>query len=216
MGRPKNLDHKRLIAEEAYRLFILQGYNKTSYTDIANKSGMDRALVQYYFPKKELLVVEFMSKLLSMAETVIELRGLKSNNSWIDMYLIGQIHFSFLLSDENLAKFTLDIVSSRTLTQTILIFDESWAFHFLNIHPSEQDDVSDNLTIAAGGAYEMIYRYLISGKSLPVSRLMKRTMLSFINTLDENLENSPEFIFSYSLNEQTLTDINKYLRESFF
>lgn len=45
-----------------------------------------KELVQYYFPKKELLIVDFLNKLLSLSEKHFIENSLKNDNNFINLY----------------------------------------------------------------------------------------------------------------------------------
>lgn len=212
MGRPKNTQNRDLIAKTAFNLFLNKGYNKTSYKDIADNSANERTLIQYYFPKKELLIVDFLNKLLSFSEQHIIEKSLKSDNNFVNLYIIGQIHFSFLLMNDEMKILTLDIVSSRAITKEIVFFNENWVFSFFNMSVELNKELSDDIVMIMGGAYELIYRYISKGQSLNVPHLLKKIMISFLTSMGYEKNVSGELLSSYALSEETLCEANSYLK----
>lgn len=212
MGRPKNTQNRDLIAKTAFNLFVNKGYTKTTYKDIADNSSNDRTLIQYYFPKKELLIVDFLNKLLSISEKYIIEKSLKSDNNFVDLYIIGQIHFSFLLMNDEMKALTLDIVSNRAITKEIVFFNENWVFSFFNMSGELNKELSDDIVMIMGGAYELIYRYLSKGESLYVPHLLKKIMISFLTAIGYDNSTSKELLSNYELSEETLCKANSYLK----
>ncbi|AVK49344.1 hypothetical protein AXY43_15800 [Clostridium sp. MF28] len=212
MGRPKNTQNRDLIAKTAFNLFLNKGYNKTSYKDIADNSSNERTLIQYYFPKKELLITDFLNKLLSLSEQYITEKSLKSDNNFINLYIIGQIHFSFLLMNDEMKTLTLDIVSNRAITKEIVFFNENWVFSFFNLSAELNKELSDDIVMIMGGTYELIYRYISKSESLNVPNLLKKIMLHFLTAMGHENSIYRELLSSHALSEETLCEANSYLK----
>jgi AcrR family transcriptional regulator len=163
------------IAREAYRLFLENGYTATTYRDIAHAVGRDRALVQYHFPHKEELVVGCLRKLIDLIEVEIARNELAVPESAGYRVLIAQLYFAFLLQP-GIRRFTLDVLSSRAITHEILVMESNWNLDYLGVPPAEQREAFDQAIVAVGGAYELMYRYLITGEELDVRRLAAETI----------------------------------------
>lgn len=67
MARPRNEELKEKIRREAWTLFHRVGYDAASFSLIAQACGISRNLVQYHFPKKELLAIDLMNRVLEQA-----------------------------------------------------------------------------------------------------------------------------------------------------
>ncbi len=53
MGRQRNEQTIADIRRAIWGLFVEQGYAKTSFSAVAQRAGLQRSIVQYYFSKKE-------------------------------------------------------------------------------------------------------------------------------------------------------------------
>lgn len=60
------------IIDQAAQLFQSQGISKTSMTEIAEKVGVAKGLVYYYFPSKEKLVDEIVDQFVQGLDTMLE------------------------------------------------------------------------------------------------------------------------------------------------
>jgi len=79
------------IAGTAHRLFLARGFERTSYQDIAREAGVERPLVQYYFPKKDGLVLELMDTLLRASERAA-LPHLAVDDVFVHLHLVAQVY----------------------------------------------------------------------------------------------------------------------------
>jgi AcrR family transcriptional regulator len=166
---------KNDIAAAAYRLFLTNGYAATSYRDIAEAVGRDRALVQYHFPQKEALVVSCLRRLIDLIEHQIETHQLASRDPVLYRTVLAEIYFSFLMQP-SIRTFTLDVLSSRAITHDVLVMESTWNLDFLGVAPAERQAAFDQAIIAVGGAYELMYRYLITGDELDIRQLAAQTI----------------------------------------
>ena len=67
MPKSRNAQTEQAIRAAALRLFLEKGYSATSYTNLANCSGVTRTLVQRYYPKKDLLAVGYVAAVCEAA-----------------------------------------------------------------------------------------------------------------------------------------------------
>lgn len=212
MGRPKNIQNKNTVAAFAYKLFMQYGYNKTTYKEIANTSGCSQGLVQHYFPNKELLILEFLSKVMSITEKFIIERSFKTDNDFVNLYLIGQIHFSFLLKNREISALAIDIISSRAITEQMLDFEQNWTFIFLEADPSLKAEMALNTAIAVGGVYELGYKYLIKGTPINIPDILKKVIINFMSGLGYESWNSDKILSNYALSDEVFSEANAYLK----
>lgn len=186
-----------------------KGYNKTTYQDIADASGKERTNIQFYYPKKDLLVVDFLNRLLDHSTEYIKVKNLKTDDNFAGLYTIGQIYFSFLL---NHRKLTLEVLSDRTITEKILFLNEDWTYQFLDTDPTiKNEELTEDIVMSLGGAYEVMYRNMVNGKSVNVPRLLKKVVIIFMSSLGYERNLSDSLLSKYNLSEETLSDSNSFL-----
>ncbi|MGI6032585.1 MAG: TetR/AcrR family transcriptional regulator [Coriobacteriales bacterium] len=184
MPRPRNDKLKEQIATESWRQFRAHGYNGTTYSTIAKKCGISRNLVQYHFPKKELLASGFMEHVLAEAQAALGLSDQALFNDFPSIYEVGCCFFLFLMQKGGYRQFLSDTVSSRELTQDTLAFDLEWALDRLEL-PEDIDlePVRQEVIVSMGGFYELMYYCLKADKPFPVEERLAKVVDGFAKTI---------------------------------
>lgn len=200
----QGIDKKDIIRRAAFGLLMSKGFSKTSYSDIAEASGCTRALVQYYFPKKEELLNEFISRLIVLSDMHLVNRGLKTDSCFIDFYVTGYMHFYFLLENSAILPLTRDVIARRAHSQTALSLMVDWTTRYEELANKNPTDITAAVFMSVGGAYEYIAYQLDSGKSVDIPLLLERTIGSFMHLLgfDED-----DFIARHALHLLSEDDI---------
>ena len=186
MARPENNDSRRRIEQAAFRLFKEEGYTKTSYSAIADACDMTKALVQYYFKKKEDLAIDLMRATLDECIDDLGYRGVESSEAerFRELLQIGTEYFGRLLASDGYVSFLADILASRKLTETVLAFNAEWAYTYLGRGDQTLDqDASDVVIMSMGGFYELLYHVLEEGRSMDIRPLLRRVVGDFMVSL---------------------------------
>ncbi len=126
MGRARNMEARDKISRTAIQLFSEKGYVNTSFTDIAKACGVERSIVQYYFPYKEILIIEFLDKCLRLIAEMAENLDGERFDVLGRQYFLGFVSFSFLVDSDKMQNLTMDIVASRQLTETMMPLYCQW------------------------------------------------------------------------------------------
>ena len=177
MAAPKNLKERQRIYDHALKLFAKQGYTKTKYSDIAEASGSSKSMVQHYFPKKELLVREFLNEHL---ESIAKEAEAYAGDDIMKLFcMMGLLHFHTLLNDETMSLFYGDLLASRELTDIIVEAERDWAGARLEGASEGPIFVKDALTVSLGGAYELMFQAVKSGKRLSASYVEYAAIVPF-------------------------------------
>lgn len=151
-------DNRGLIEAAAFRLFREVGYRLTSYSKIAEESGLGRPLVQYYFPKKEDLATGFILRVLEEITTLVKQPDDISNLGYITR--VGQVYYSFLLADEAMRRLTLDLLSSRQMTSRVIEANTMYTVPFVVEGGADDERMVEASIKAVGGVYELMFRSL--------------------------------------------------------
>ena len=94
----KENNTKQLILTTAYEMISCQGYDKTSIGQIADKVGIKKASIYYYFNSKEEIFIELVKLMYNSDATFIkEAMNEKINSK--EEYLNNLIHMGELLID---------------------------------------------------------------------------------------------------------------------
>lgn len=181
MPRTRNLETERSIRAATWRLFLERGIEATSYTDISRASGISRPLVQRYFPKKELLVKECVAAIRTAAVRTCDEALDMPDDPLTRLYLLGQVNVAEYFHSEGIRRIMLDVFSSRLLTQQTI--DDGFLWTVAEILPDRPElartDEPDELIMATGGLYELLYVYLAKGATPDCSTCTLPSVLVF-------------------------------------
>lgn len=170
-------DTRERIADAAYALLLERGYKATSMADIAEAAGVSKSLVQKHFKRKDAFIEGLLEKLLDGIDAFLEERALRTDNYWSNLYLIGQLHYAFLLEDEGKTQLMMDIISDRELTEKMIELDVDWAFAYMHsFSEEEREELMDNMSIAMGGTYELLYRMLRQGRPIDLAAFQRKSL----------------------------------------
>lgn len=160
MPRKRDNGTEEAIINAAWELFGRKGYNATSYSDIAKLSGIPRANVQTYFPKKGYIAARILEVLRN--ESV---RAAKDNfpnmpTLFEQHCLHGQIYIQTIMGDERLRRFFCDLLEDRKLMNELIETDYMWSAGFVKSAFDGATVPEENLQdiqVDMGGLYELMY-----------------------------------------------------------
>lgn len=180
LAKPRNPETAETIVAAAKSLFRAKGYNATSYSDLAKESGINRATVQDYFPKKRLLAVGQMQELRSVSTQLASKEFPQHSSSFAQHYLLGQIYLSALLCCEESRRFLCDILQDRTLMEDEIESDLFWSADFVSTgqldHAPEREENFQDMVMAMGGLYELMYYSVQTGQSIDIPKRLSQVM----------------------------------------
>lgn len=162
MARPRDVKKERAILSTAWKLFDNRGYKQTSYTDIAEKSGINRATVQRYFPKKEGMLIAALTSLRSQCEWMA-LGCCPSISTGTELlYRLGQIYLAALMVDNRSRRLLCDILEDRSLVEATIGNDLLWSIGYASGRSKGENlEVREDQRMAViasmGGLYEVMY-----------------------------------------------------------
>ena len=176
MPKARNQQTEQAIRSAAWRLFFDRGFAATSYTDLAEASGVSRSLVQRYVPKKELLVGWCVAEIRRAATEVCDEAYPQRLGPLERLYLRGQASIAAYFACEGIGRLMLDVLSSRELTHQTIVEGFRWTVEqTLPDRPELHDiDEPDEIVMATGGLYELVYVYLLKGRTPDVAARARR------------------------------------------
>lgn len=188
MARPRNEEMKENIRRSAWELFHDKGYTDASYAAIAEGCGIKRNLVQYHFPRKEMLAREFLIRVMRTAQEGLSFSDADLSNRFDNIYAVGAAFYGFLLQPDGYQKFLLDVVSSRSLTQDVIPFSGQWiAGHVTDANGLSEATAHDDLVFETleqfGGFYEVLFRCLQTGAPFDAGRRLSPIMKAIAKQL---------------------------------
>ncbi len=179
---PKYLDEQNRIAQEAFTLFVEKGFNDTSISDIAKAAGIQKALVQYYFPKKENFAHLFIEQTMQYVLESINNTDIKFKNDIERFYLIGYFEAYYLFKHDSMKNLRMDILESREYSKTITntIYNFTLENTKLPMPKSLKTKLYRAYAFAIGGMFEYVYSELSKGEDLRIDKLVD-SIIDFIS-----------------------------------
>lgn len=211
MGRAKNTELREKISAHAVKLFSEKGYVNTSFADIARECGVERTIVQYYFPYKDILIREFLDKCLKKVAEMAEELSEERFDAFGRAYFMGVASFEFIINCKKMEKMALDIIESRQLTSLIIPLYCQWDKWLTG------DDFQEDATIMAiGGAYELLYHYMKNGIEISSEFLAEKSYYVFTSWHGVSHERAKEKLLEYCITEEEVKAAAKKIEKALF
>lgn len=112
---------KDKILEEAFSLFLNQGYEETTTREISKNSGVERGHLYYYYPKKEDILFDIYSAFLnSLYDYTID-KFDDLNNGLLVMTITNMIYYKMVYSDARITSLLNSILSNQSLVSIKIV-----------------------------------------------------------------------------------------------
>ena len=175
MPKPANEQLRKRMLATAVRRFRESGYKGLTYSYIATECGVSKALVNYYYPKKEDLLTVFLERLLDESSELASSSEDMPNRPIAMFCRIGQLFYEFLLQTGGYRLLLRDMLEDRKFSNTLLLFNTSWAYRYLqNCGLAVNIDVKVRNTsiMLMGGFYDLLYFQLENNEEPDVRALV--------------------------------------------
>ena len=200
MARPRNEELYCKIKQAAYDQLLTVGFENTTYRSIADACGVARTAVQNYYPSKTALALSFFEDLLTAIRNSVNKNNLHQDSEFDTMFCIGQSFFMLLMSGRGARKLLLDLTSSRDITSDVLNFEYAWGVEFLSPGRTvTNEQFMDDILVAMGGYYELLYNYLKDGRSFDVSLHLGQVVRAIMQEYGYSYEDAKAYISSHVL-----------------
>lgn len=173
MPKRHNEAVERSILAAAWDLFMEKGYRDTSYTDLSDRSGVSRSLVQYYFPKKDLLAIACGKAVVIASHLVARSELHQTINQVGSAYATGQVLLAALFIHQGARKFLLDALRDRDITQQLILQNYQLAHRTFSVDQDVAPAIPDDVMMMAGGLGELAYSYLVRGETPEIASVLK-------------------------------------------
>ncbi|WEY47674.1 TetR/AcrR family transcriptional regulator [Weissella confusa] len=168
MGRQRNEQTIADIRRAIWGLFVEQGYAKTSFSAVAQRAGLQRSIVQYYFSKKEDFATIVNAQ---VSETIMAaVDELYPDVDKLSRYYLAiQIYFYTFFHSKEMRQFNLDILENRRLADAAMFQQINWSLELLSAHKVVEPAKLDiNLINAWGGFTEVMYHGLLYQREIDI------------------------------------------------
>jgi|GEM_PF-2234897 len=214
IAQVKAQDKKRSINRAARRLFARQGYAKTLMKDIAEEAGVTKTLVQYHYPHKDVFITDLVEDMLDSTNGYLANNGMLKEGYYENLLMVGAAHFAYLLESEKMRNLTPDIVGDRAVTGKIIDLDIEWARAYMG--HGEEGEWADGIAIIMGGAYDLIYRSICSGRALSPRALIERCVRFLMLDQNRPAAEIEHVLAGYALSDAQLETMLAYLDGELF
>ncbi len=179
MATEKYEKKKESIATAAFKLFQEKGFEETSVKDIADAAGIKKALVRYYFPKKEAFEDLFLKRSMDLAlQYVKELE--EGQVQWQEqLYLVGYFELYYVSRHEPMLKLGKDIMADRELTRSIQHGVMQWVEEHKTLTEDEKTMLAEGIIFASGAAIENIYYHVAADEPFDMEWVYKIAIRTF-------------------------------------
>lgn len=155
---------KSRIRTAAYRAMNELGFHAASYSEIAERSGYGRPLVQMYFPKKGQFILDMIEDSINLICLILDRLGRLDGNAFERTLRIAQAYFSLTLRDEQALRLTREILAQRSMMKSIIGLYQIRAVSIeFNANPH---DISTATIKALGGVEELIVDEVDKGNQI--------------------------------------------------
>lgn len=181
MARPKKPEERNRIRDVAFNVFSNKGFENSSFSDIAKEASVSKSLVQYYFPKKEQFIQDFIDKSLSaVTEIVREDLDIQYEHELGELYAIGYCQFYFAMYNERMNSLRMDLIRDRANTEMVVKHGIEWLVsntHAIQVEtPEEIERCKKTLVFVVGGAFDYLYDCMLYSVPFDVEFLSDAAM----------------------------------------
>lgn len=187
-------DMEKNILKISTELFLNQGYDKTTIRQIAEKCGIGRGHLYYYFRKKEDILIHIFKQILNkIYDDVIESSDDKTE-VLLSYATIQCVYTYTLVLNEKLFRIYLqgsNIEIVRRAAQNILIDLCKKKAEDMNYDIKEKD-ICFSVTIGYAGECELLKRYYHGEKDFDIDSIVRSitsTRLLLLNIVDHKQVN---------------------------
>ena len=208
---------KAKIKRTAFVLLTKVGFQKITYKLIADQSGVDRALVQYYFPKKDNIALDFWRFLLDISGQFVKQRPETTEFKQSRSVWVNALAYSYLLSTPELRNLTLELIESRRITDGFADLITAASIDFLNINADDEkyDLLVKRNRIVIGQTMNDLYHALATGERISGTDISINYARSFWSDVNFTESQAARMISECIVPEAVLEDGLTFLNQEF-
>ena len=217
MARPKNEEERERIQRNAFNLFSQQGIEASSFADIAKNSFVTKSLVQYYFPKKDKFITDFVRKSMDCVQKISEqIPGFDEKEPLEKLVCIAYIQFYFAVYNDKMSRLSIDILRDRAITKTVIDQAAQCNIDYLGeeLAGEDMEQIRLALQFLYGGTFDYIYTCTVEGKDIDINTVIQFGLLLMNATVDRPL--SKDFFENARLEQEWLDNERKRYNRAMF
>lgn len=174
----KKDDIRNIIIKEASKLFIQQGYTKTTIRQIATVCNLGRGHLYYYFNKKEDIILYLYKNLIEQIYTYINKSTKQTLDPLISYAMTQSIYIKTIATNEYLFRMYIEASEIDTLRKEYL----NTLRDILNKYLRElnfkfdSNDINLSIIIGSAGEDELLRRFYNNDTNLSLDEIIKSTI----------------------------------------
>lgn len=166
----------------AHTSFLEEGYDATTYQSIANRTRLDRALVQYHAPKKKQLAADFLTEVIRTSRQVVEDHELADTADLVNYRLVTvQVLFA-ALSVPPLSTFAVEALDHRSVVQQIVRVSIEENLELARPDDAHRQATIDDSVVGVGGVYDLFVSRLHAERPSDPQDLARRMVMISIDS----------------------------------
>lgn len=189
MARPRKIEEKNRIRDVAFTLISKSGFDNTSISDIAKEADISKSLVQYYFPKKDQFLSDFINRSLGVVETIVNESELKLNGDIERLWAIAYLQYYCAMYNPKMNFLRMDILKDRSITNFVSKEAIEWITKNTTLvevgNLETQRKIELLLNFIIGGAIDYLYNCLYDDQDVDLEFLSEAAVLLFNPVLKE-------------------------------
>ncbi len=188
---------RKKILNEFYKLACIYGYKRTSMRQLSDACGMSKGHINFYFKKKEDLMIALCERYHIAADATIS--GCKSiPDDAVIKFLLHQLLLCYLINEK---KYALRFVSEMSENSIFLVWRAKILFGYVISMLDKQkmtmrkEDIFDACLVSISGFYAILHRYYVNKIFLDYKKMLcifTRTLFIHIDMqqIDEYIDGS--------------------------
>lgn len=113
----KNFEKRNEILRYSYILFSESDYDKVPLSDIAKMSGINKSLLQHYYPQKRNIVNNLLEDMLSISFQFMERTSFSDDDIFVKISDYTSLFFTAVESNRRLKHFVMNTISNTELLE---------------------------------------------------------------------------------------------------
>jgi len=151
----KNLERRREILTSVYCLVGEAPYEKVSLSDIAREAGINKSLLQRYYPQKTDIVKEMLTTLLEASFGYMEQMPAGDDDLFQRISNFNMLFFAGVAANERMHRFILSTVGSSEILDVWIDTICSWLHGYVRKADVRMLDLRRALCFAMGGTMHL-------------------------------------------------------------
>ncbi len=207
----KYLAEQARIAQIAFKLFAETGYAKTPLSVIGKEAGVQKSLLQYYFPKKSKFIELFIETSFNLVtEQVIDAIRARQAEAKDDidedlevvdpfdddeeefnglelvelLYDFAYFEFWYITSSPSTQAIRMDVMENYNSAQLVVQCICNWIFeHMPDLDDDMKNRIYDTITFCVGGGFEYACMKIEKNEPVDVEYIVENAMDFVIGAL---------------------------------